>query len=155
QRDRPELRGKPVIVGGSAQDRGVVSAASYEARAFGVHSAMPMRTAQRLCPQAVVLPVRMDHYAGIARQLRSLFLTFTPFVEPLSLDEAFLDVRGSVPLFGPAVEIASQIKGRIRADLELTASVGVAGNKFLAKLASDLSKPDGLAVIPADRVRAT
>jgi DNA polymerase-4 len=153
QRDRPELRGKPVIVGGSAQDRGVVSAASYEARAFGVHSAMPMRTAQRLCPQAVVLPVRMDHYARIARQLRGLFLTFTPFVEPLSLDEAFLDVRGSIPLFGPAVEIACQIKGRIRAELELTASVGVAGNKFLAKLASDLSKPDGLAVIPVDRVR--
>src|SRR3954469_18212059 len=102
QRDNPALRGKPVIVGGSAEGRGVVSAASYEARAFGVHSAMPTVTARRLCPHGVFLPVRMSHYAGVARPLRAVFLSFTPLVEPLSLDEAFLDVRGCEGLFGPA-----------------------------------------------------
>src|SRR5438105_3729895 len=153
QRDRPELRGQPVIVGGSAEGRGVVCAASYEARKFGVHSAMPARTAQRLCPQAVILPVRMSYYAQISRQLREILLSFTPLVEPISLDEAFLDVHGCEGLFGPAPEIARQIKARIRADTELTASVGVAPNKFLAKLASDLRKPDGLCIIEPHRVR--
>jgi DNA polymerase-4 len=152
QRDRPELRGKPVIVGGSAEGRGVVSAASYEARKFGVHSAMPTVTARRLCPQGIFLPVRMGHYAAIARQIRAILESFTPLVEPLSLDEAFLDVRGCERLFGPAPQIAHEIKRRIRDETQLVASVGVAPNKFLAKLASDLSKPDGLLVVEPDRV---
>ncbi len=151
QRDRPELRGRPVIVGG-VEGRGVVCAASYEARPYGVHSAMPVATARRLCPQAVFLPVRMKHYAQIGRQIRELFFSFTPLVEPLSLDEAFLDVRGCEPHFGPAPEIARRIKERIKAETGLTASVGVAGNKFLAKLASDHGKPDGLVVLPPGQV---
>jgi DNA polymerase-4 len=152
QRDRPELRGKPVIVGGSAGSRGVVSAASYEARAFGVHSAMPTASARRLCPDGVFLPVRMAHYAQISRQIREILLSFTPLVEPLSLDEAFLDVRGCEGLFGSGPEIARQIKERIRTETGLVASVGVAPNKFLAKLVGDLAKPDGLAVLLADKV---
>jgi DNA polymerase-4 len=152
QRDRPELRGLPVIVGGSAEHRGVVSAASYEARRFGVHSAMPTATARRLCPEGIFLPVRMAHYAQISRQIREILLSFTPLVEPLSLDEAFLDVHGCEGLFGPAPEIARLIKQRIRTEAGLVASVGVAPNKFLAKLAGDLAKPDGLAVLPADKV---
>src|SRR5262245_49521503 len=147
QRDQPELRGKPVIVGGSAEGRGVVCAASYEARKFGVHSAMPTITAHRLCPSGIFLPVRMAHYAQIARQIREIFFEFTPLVEPLSLDEAFLDVHGCEPLFGPAPEIARRLKERIKNQTDLVASVGVAPNKFLAKLASDTSKPDGLLVI--------
>ncbi len=154
QRDRPELRGKPVIVGGSAESRGVVCAASYEARPFGVHSAMPTATARRLCPHGVFLPVRMDHYAAVSRQIRAILLSFTPLVEPLSLDEAFLDVHGCEGLFGPPVEIARKIKDRIRGAVDLVASVGVAANKFLAKLAGDLSKPDGLMVIAPDQVEA-
>src|SRR5262249_28604099 len=114
QRDRPELRGKPVIVGGSAAGRGVVCAASYEARKFGVHSAMPAVTAQRLCPSGIFLPVRMDYYVRIARQIREIFFAFTPLVEPLSLDEAFLDVRGCEPHFGPAPELARRLKERIK-----------------------------------------
>ncbi len=154
QRDDPALRGKPVIVGGSAEGRGVVSAASYEARKYGVRSAMPTVTARRLCPHGVFLPVRMSRYVAVARQLRSIFHAFTPLVEPLSLDEAFLDVRGCEGLFGPAPDIARQIKERVRQETELTASVGVACNKFLAKLASDLRKPDGLVVIEPENVRA-
>src|SRR5262249_11897685 len=142
QRDRPERRGKPVIVGGLS-GRGVVSAASYEARAFGVRSALPMATARRLCPQGIFVPVRMKDYAAVSRQIRNIFLSFTPLVEPLSLDEAFLDVRGCEGLFGNAPEIARQIKDRIKKETGLTASVGVAPNKFLAKLASDHGKPDG------------
>jgi DNA polymerase-4 len=153
QRDLPDLRGKPVIVGGPAESRGVVSAASYEARAFGVHSAMPTATARRLCPHGVFLPVRMSHYAQVARQIREILHGFTPLVEPLSLDEAFLDVRGCEGLFGPPPEIARQIKARVRRETGLVASVGVAGNKFLAKLASDLGKPDGLVVVEPGRVR--
>jgi DNA polymerase IV len=151
QRDRPELRGKPVIVGGVG-GRGVVSAASYEARQYGVHSALPMSTARRLCPRGVFLPVRMSHYAQVARQIREVFLSFTPLVEPLSLDEAFLDVRGCEGLFGPTPEIARRIKERVRAETGLVASVGVAANKFLAKLASDHGKPDGFVVLPPERV---
>src|SRR5262245_857727 len=154
QRDRPELRGRPVIVGGSAEGRGVVSAASYEARAFGVHSAMPTATARRLCPHGVFLPVRMAHYAEVARQVRDILFSFTPLVEPLSLDEAFLDVAASEHLFGPAPAIARQIKDRVRGETGLVASVGVAANKFLAKLAGDLGKPDGLVVLGPERVRA-
>src|SRR5262245_63661076 len=149
QRDRPELRGQPVIVGG-IQGRGVVCAASYEARPFGVHSAMPIATARRLCPDGIFIPVRMGHYAQIARQIRDVFLSFTPLVEPLSLDEAFLDVHGCEGLFGPAPDIGRQIKSRIKAEIGLIASVGVAPNKFLAKLASDYGKPDGFVVLPAD-----
>jgi DNA polymerase IV len=152
QRDRPELRGKPVIVGGSADSRGVVCAASYEARKFGVHSAMPASRAHRLCPGGVFLPPRMSYYAQISRQIREVLFSYTPLVEPLSLDEAYLDVRGCEPLFGPAPEIARQIKARISEEVGLIASVGVAPNKFLAKLASDLSKPDGLLVIEANQV---
>src|SRR5437870_5175986 len=151
QRDRPELRGKPVVVGGIA-GRGVVCAASYEARPFGVHSALPISSARRLCPQAIYLPVRMKHYAEIGRHVREILLSFTPLVEPLSLDEAFLDVRGCEGLFGPAEAMARQIKQRIRAETDLVASVGVAPNKFLAKLASDHGKPDGLVILPAECV---
>jgi DNA polymerase IV len=154
QRDRPELRGKPVIVGGPAESRGVVCAASYEARKFGVHSAMPSVTARRLCPHGIFLPVRMRDYAEIARQLRDIMLSFTPVVEPLSLDEAYLDVHGCEALFGPAAEMARKIKARIRAETDLIASVGVAPNKYLAKLASDSCKPDGLLIIDAERVAA-
>jgi DNA polymerase-4 len=153
QRDQPQLRGRPVIVGGTA-GRGVVSAASYEARRFGVHSAMPITQARRLCPDGVFLPVRMRHYAQIAAQIRDVFSSFTPLVEPLSLDEAFLDVRGCEGLFGPAPQVARQIKDRIQAETGLVASVGVAPNKFLAKLASDVGKPDGFVVLTPDRVTA-
>lgn len=141
----------PVIVVGT-QGRGVVCAASYEARPFGVHSAMPIAQARRLCPQGIFLPVRMSHYALISRQIREILLSFTPLIEPLSLDEAFLDVHGCEGLFGPAPEIARQIKARIKKELGLNASVGVAPNTFLAKLASDLSKPDGLLVVEAESV---
>jgi DNA polymerase-4 len=154
QRDDPSLRGKPVIVGGSAGSRGVVCAASYEARVFGVHSAMPAITARRLCPQGIFLPVRMSRYAAVARQLREIFFSFTPLVEPLSLDEAFLDVHGCEGLFGPAAAIARALKDRIKAETDLTASVGVAENKFLAKLASDLRKPDGLVILEPQNVRS-
>lgn len=152
QRDRPELRGKPVLVGGSVEGRGVICAASYEARKFGAKSAMPTATALRLCPQAVLLPVRMGYYSGISRQIREIFFSFTPLVEPLSLDEAFLDVRGCEALFGTALEIARKLKQRVRSEIQLIASVGVAPNKFLAKLASDFGKPDGLLNIEAERV---
>ncbi len=152
QRDNPQWKGKPVIVGGLGP-RGVVSTASYEARPFGVHSALPMATARKLCPQAVYLPVRMKHYASIGRHIRNILFSFTPLVEPLSLDEAFLDVRGCERLFGPAQEIAQQIKQRIFRETKLIASVGVAPNKFLAKLASDISKPDGLLVIEPDQTQ--
>ena len=153
QRDRPELRERPVIVGGDPQGRGVVSAASYEARTYGVHSAMPSATARRLCPMAVFLPPRIDHYASISREIREIFERYTPLVEPLSLDEAFLDVRGSEKLFGPAAAIGRHIQRTIREELRLVASVGVAPNKFLAKIASDLDKPDGFVVVEADRVQ--
>jgi DNA polymerase-4 len=152
QRDRPELRGKPVVVGGSADGRGVVAAASYEARRFGVHSAMPAASARRLCPCAVFLRPRMEHYAAVSAQILELFGRYTPLVEPLSLDEAFLDVSGSQGLFGSACAIAQKIKHDIRQCVALVASVGIAPNKFLAKIASDLEKPDGLVEVPADRV---
>ena len=152
ERERPELAGKPLIVGGTPQGRGVVAAANYAVRQFGVHSAMPAATALRLCPQAVVLPPRLDYYAQVSEEIREIFFRFTPLVEPLSLDEAFLDVTGSEPLFGPAEAIGRQIKQAIRDELRLVASVGVAPNKFLAKIASDLNKPDGFVVVDAGRV---
>ena len=152
ERERPELLGKPVIVGGSAEGRGVVSAANYVARQFGVGSAMPAAKAKRLCPAAVFLPPRIDYYAQVSRQIREIFGRFTPLVEPLSLDEAFLDVTGSTRLLGPPTEIGRQVKAAIRDELHLTASVGVAPNKFLAKIASDLDKPDGFVVVEPDRI---
>jgi len=145
--DNPDLMDKPVIVGGDPKKRGVVSAASYEARKFGVHSAMPMSQAVRLCLDAIVLPVRMERYAELSQQIHAIFQQFTPQIEPISLDEAFLDVTGSLRLFGSAEKIGRTIKDQIREQLGLVASVGVAGNKFLAKLASDLDKPDGFVVI--------
>jgi DNA polymerase-4 len=151
QRDRPELRGRPVVVGGSAEGRGVVSAASYEARKFGIHSAMPAIRAKRLCPHAVFLRVDMARYAAVSRQVMQILGDVTPLVEPISLDEAFLDVTGSQALFGDAVRIGRLLKERIRDELSLTASVGVAPNKFLAKLASDLEKPDGFVLVPEGR----
>jgi len=147
QRDRPELRGRAVIVGGAPKARGVVSAASYEARKFGVHSAMPTAQALRRCPHAILLPVRMERYAEVSHEIQSIFERYTPLVEPISLDEAFLDVTASTNLFGPAERIGRSIKEQIVSQTQLTASVGVAPNKFLAKLASDLKKPDGFVVI--------
>jgi DNA polymerase-4 len=149
QRDRPELRGKPVIVGGgSPRDRGVVSAASYEARRYGVHSAMPLRTAGRLCPDGIFLPVDGRKYQAVSREVMAILRRFTPLVEPISIDEAFLDVTGSQALFGDGEAIARQVKGAIRGETGLTASVGVATTKLVAKVASDLRKPDGLVVVP-------
>jgi DNA polymerase IV len=153
ERDHPKLVGLPVIVGGSPEERGVVAAANYEVRRYGVHSAMPMATAVRRCPHAIILPVRMDHYSAISREIRSIFERYTPQVEPLSLDEAFLDVRGSVKLFGPVDEIGKQIKQDILSEVGLVASVGVAPNKFLAKLASDFNKPDGFVTVNEGSIR--
>jgi len=147
QLDNPDLDGKAVIVGGDPKQRGVVSAASYEARKFGVHSAMPMSQAVRLCPDAIVLPVRMKRYTELSQQIHAIFQQFTPQIEPISLDEAFLDVTGSIRLFGSAEKIGRAVKDQIREQLGLVASVGIADNKFLAKLASDLDKPDGFVVI--------
>jgi DNA polymerase IV len=149
QRDRPELRGKPVIVGGGGPDaRGVVSAASYEARRFGVRSAMPLRTAARLCRDAVFVPVDGRKYAAVSGQVMGILRRFTPAVEPVSIDEAFLDVAGTELLHGTPVDAARSIKSAIRGELDLTASVGVATTKLVAKVASDLRKPDGLVVVP-------
>jgi len=153
ERDRPELVGKPVIVGGTPEGRGVVAAANYVARKFGVHSAMPAVTAHRLCPHGVFLRPRMEYYAEVSDQIRAIFEKYTPLIEPLSLDEAFLDVTGSEPLFGPAVSIGRAIKQEIRERLRLIASVGVAPNRFLAKIASDLKKPDGFVVVEPTQVQ--
>ena len=152
--DRPELVGKPVIVAGDPKSRGVVSAANYVARTFGVHSAMPSATAHRLCPHGVFLPGRMDRYVDVSHEIHEIFYRYTPLVEPLSLDEAFLDVSGSTGLFGPAEQIGRRIKAEIRDELHLTASVGVAPNKFLAKIASDLEKPDGFVLVDENNVQA-
>ena len=151
QRDRPELRGKPVIVGGIPPGRGVVSAASYEARVFGVHSAMSLTEAVRRCPDGVFLPVDGRRYQQASRDVMAILRRFTPQVEPISIDEAFLDVTGSRPLFGEGPQIAATIKAAVRDDVGLTASVGVATTKLVAKIASDLRKPDGLVVVaPGD-----
>ena len=154
EREDPSLRGRPVVVGGTPDGRGVVAAASYAARRYGVHSAMPAAQARRLCPHAVFVRSRMDLYAAVSRDIHAVFARYTPQVEPLALDEAFLDVTASERLFGGAEAIARRIKHDISGELSLVASVGVAGNKFLAKLASALDKPDGLTVVPADAVQA-
>lgn len=146
QRDDPSLRGRPVAVGGSTA-RGVVAAASYEARKFGVRSAMPSVTAKRRCPDLVFVKPRFDAYRAVSHQIRAIFAEYTPLVEPLSLDEAYLDVTEDLMGIGVATTIAEQIRARIRAETRLTASAGVSYNKFLAKLASDQNKPDGLCVI--------
>lgn len=151
-REHPELAGKPVIVGGRPEGRGVVAAANYIARRYGVHSAMPVASALRLCPDVVILPPRHHLYAEISRQLHHIFHRYTPQVEPLALDEAFLDVTASEKLFGPAPEIANAIKQAIRDELQLVASVGVGPNKYIAKLASDIEKPDGFVVVVEEEV---
>jgi DNA polymerase-4 len=149
QRDHPDLRGRPVIVGGGPGDRGVVSAASYEARAFGVHSAMSLSEAGRRCPGGVFLPVDGRRYQQASRDVMAVLRRYTPQMEPISIDEAFLDVTASAALFGDGPTIAARIKAAVREEVGLTASVGVATNKLVAKVASDLRKPDGLVVVPA------
>jgi len=146
--DDPSLRGRPVIVGGARGERGVVSAASYEARRFGVHSAMPIRTAERLCPTGVFLPGRPDRYRELSDRVMAIFRSYTPLVEPISLDEAFLDVTGSFAAFGNGEAIGREIKSRVLDEAGLVVSVGVASNKLCAKVASDLRKPDALVVVP-------
>jgi DNA polymerase-4 len=153
QRDNPALKGLPVIVGGDPQKRGVVSAASYEARALGVHSAMPASQARRLCPRGIFLPVRMDRYREVSEEIFKILCDYTPLIEPLSLDESFLDVTGSLKIFGPALHIAGEMKRRILEATGLTASAGIAPNKFLAKIASDLKKPDGLVEVQPEEVQ--
>jgi DNA polymerase-4 len=148
-RDDPSLRGRPVVVGGAAR-RGVVAAASYEARKFGVHSAMPMAEALRRCPRLVVVPPRGDRYAEVSSEVFDVFHRYTPLVEGLSIDEAFLDVTGSRSLFGDGETIARKIKADVLEATGLTCSAGVAASKFAAKIASDMQKPDGLTVVPAD-----
>jgi len=152
QRDDPALRGRPVAVGG--QVRGVVAAASYEARGFGVKSAMPSATAKRRCPELIFVKPRFDAYREVSRQVRAIFADYTPLVEPLSLDEAYLDVTEDLKGIGIATTIAEEIRARIRAETGLTASAGISYNKFLAKLASDQNKPDGLCVIPPGKGEA-
>ena len=147
ERDNPSLRGKPVIVGGTAEGRGVVAAANYEVRKAGVHSAMPTAKALRLCPSAIVIRPRKARYVEVSQGIREIFHRYTSIVEPLALDEAFLDVRDAVRQHGKAIEIGQRIKQDIFREQDLIASVGVAQNKFLAKLASDLEKPDGLVQI--------
>ncbi len=154
ERECPALVGQPVVVGGSVDARGVVAAANYEARKYGVHSAMPSVVARRLCPHAVVIPPRIGFYSEISREIREIFERYTPLIEPLSLDEAFLDVTASETLFGTAPEMASAIKKDVVKELGLVASVGVAANKFIAKLGSDLEKPDGLVVVEPGREQA-
>src|SRR5215468_2958713 len=146
QRDNPQLRGKPVAVGGS-RERSVVAAASYEARKFGVRSAMPSVIARRKCPELIFTKPRFDVYREVSLQIRAIFAEYTPIIEPLSLDEAYLDVTENLRRISSVTQIAEEVRARIRAETELTASAGVSYNKFLAKLASDHRKPDGLFVI--------
>lgn len=154
QRDNPALRGKPVLVGGGGP-RGVVAAASYEARAFGCHSAQPTVIAKRLCPNAIVVSGRHSDYKAISKQVFEILQRFSPAIQPISIDEAFLDVTGSTKLFGPPAEIAREIRRLVKLETGLTCSVGVAPNKFLAKLASDMDKPDGLFIIEQDNIQNT
>ncbi|HUV36808.1 MAG TPA: DNA polymerase IV [Patescibacteria group bacterium] len=150
--DRPDIRGKPVIVGGSSR-RGVVSAASYEARAFGVHSAMPLFQARRLCPYGIFLPVRMSRYRQVSRVVMGCLHGFSPLVEQVSVDEAYIDLTGTEKLFGDPWTAAGRIKNSIREKTSLTCSIGMSTSKLLAKIASDMHKPDGITIIPPDEVR--
>lgn len=153
QCDNPELKGRPVIVGGDPDGRGVVTAASYEAREFGVHSAMPIAIAQRLCPEAIFVRGRHDIYSGVSNRIMSLLESITPLVEPLSLDEAFLDVAGCERSLGTPIEIARMIRGLVLREEKLTISIGIASSKSVAKIASRLCKPDGPLVVPAGTER--
>lgn len=156
QRDNPEFRGKPVIVGAAprmGRGRGVVSAASYEARKYGIHSAQPISRAYRLCPNGIFLPVRGSRYVSVSKKIMDIFHEYTPLVQAISLDEAFLDLTGTERLFGPAEEVGKDIKGRILAQEQLTASVGIGPNKLIAKIASDLEKPDGFVVVQPGKER--
>ena len=154
EREDPGLKGRPLIVGGQASARGVVAAANYAAREFGIYSAMPTATAVKRCPDLIIIKPRGKLYSQVSRQIRAIFNRYTPRVEPLSLDEAFLDPRGSERLYGGAIEIGKHIKSDIKQELDLIASVGVAPNKFLAKLASDHGKPDGFTVIHSEQVQS-
>jgi len=152
QRDYPQYRGKPIVVGGSPDGRGVVATASYEAREFGIHSAMSARRAIQLCPQAVFVRPRFDAYKSVSVSIREIFGRYTDLIEPLSLDEAYLDVTEDKMNIGSALEIARQIKDAIKNELQLTASAGVSNNKFVAKIASDMNKPDGLTFIGPSKI---
>jgi DNA polymerase-4 len=154
QRDNPDYRGKPVIVGGSPEGRGVVAAASYEVRKYGVHSAMPAAKAVQLCPQAIFVKPRFEVYREVSEKIREIFFQFTDLVEPLSLDEAYLDVTDNHMNIPSATLIAREIRSLVKERTQLTASAGVAYNKFLAKIASDLNKPDGLAIITPEKAEA-
>ncbi len=154
QRDFPQYRGKPLVVGGSPQGRGVIAAASYEARKFGVHSAMPASRAVRLCPSAIFVKPRFDVYKEVSQQIRAIFLEYTDLVEPLSLDEAYLDVTENHKGSPSATLIAREIKKRIKEETWLTASAGISENKFLAKIASDMDKPDGIYLISPEKAEA-
>ncbi len=153
QLDNPELRGKPLLVGYDGP-RGVVTTASYEARPYGCRSAMPMSVAKRLCPHAIVVPVRGKRYREFSQRLLRILESYSPLVQPISIDEAFVDLTGTEKLFGPAERVAAEIRQRIRDELHLTGSIGVAPNKFLAKLASDMNKPDGLTIITPENLDA-
>lgn len=153
KRDNPELEGKPVIVGGDPEGRGVVAAACYNVREYGVHSAMPAAEAKRRCPHAIFLPVRMDRYKEVSEQLFEILSNYTPVIEKLSVDEAFLDISGTERLFGSPREVGRMIQRQIKEELSLQASVGIAPNKFLAKLASDMDKPAGFTVIEEDKIQ--
>ena len=152
QRDDPRLRGRPVVVGAQPGGRGVVATCSYEARTFGIRSAMPINEAYRRCPQAAFIRPRMDHYTAVARQIREVMAAYSPLVEPASIDEAYLDVSGLDRLIGPPETIGSRIKADIRTTVGLTASVGIGPNRLVAKIASEFAKPDGLTVVPPERV---
>src|SRR5690606_24741298 len=154
QRDFPEYRGKPLAVGGSPEGRGVVAAASYEARVYGVHSAMPSHKALKLCPHILFIYPRFDVYKKVSASIREIFKRYTDLIEPLSLDEAYLDVSNDKLGIGSAMEIAKQIRESIKKELQLTASAGVSINKFVAKVASDINKPDGLTFIGPSKVEA-
>src|SRR6201990_3054182 len=155
QRDNPELKGKPIIVGGSPEGRGgVVATASYEARKYGVRSAMPSKTALRLCPVAIFIKPRFTAYKDVSEKIRAIFHRYTDLVEPLSLDEAYLDVTNDKLNMGSAIDIAKQIRQAIKDELNLTASAGVSINKFVAKIASDIKKPDGLTFIGPSRIES-
>jgi len=153
-RDNPKLHGKPLIVGGNATQRGVVAAANYIARTYGIHSAMPTKTALKLCPHVMLLPPRIKHYAEISQHIRAIFARFTPLIEPLSLDEAFLNITDSLKLFGSAEHIGRSIQQAIKKELNLPVSIGIAPNKFIAKIASDIDKPHGFVCIAAEEVQS-